>query len=84
MGKKHRPETAAGWGGHRGTGWDRQVNSGQSSGLTEMMKLLAHSLGNLVHFKDNWTMACLSTSLTWFNKEIIDDSCSSFEAAVML
>jgi len=49
-----------------------------------MMELLAHSLGSLVHFKDNCTVACLSTSLTRFNKEIIDDSCSSFEAAVML
>lgn len=84
MGKKYSPVSAVGWGGHRGTGWDRWINSGQSSELAEMMELLAHSLGSLVHFKDNCTMACLSTSLTWFNKEIIDDSCSSFEAAVML
>lgn len=52
-------------------------------GLMEMMKLLAHGLRNMVHFQDNQTTASLSTSLTWFAKEIIDDSHPSFEVAVV-
>lgn len=65
----------------RGTGWS--IDFGLSSGLMEMMKLLAHGLRNMVHFQDNQTTASLSTSLTWFAKEITDDSRSSFEAAVV-
>lgn len=65
------------------TGWGRLIDFGLSSGLMEMMKLLPHGLRNMVHFQDNQTTASLSTSPTWFAKEIIDDSCPSFEVAVV-
>lgn len=68
VGEKHGPEPAVDWGGERGTGSNSLIDPGLSSGLTEMMNLLAHSLGNSVHFQDNQTVASLSTGLTWFGK----------------
>lgn len=81
--ENYRPELIVAWGRQKGTGWSRLIDFGLSSSLMEMMKLLAHGLRNRVHFQDNQTTVSLSTSLTWFAKEIIDDSCSSFEAAVV-
>lgn len=65
-GEKLSPEAARGWGAQGGTHRNRTIDSGRSSGLQEMMNLLAHSLGNSVHFKAKQTTASLSTSLTWF------------------
>lgn len=83
MWENYRPELIVAWGRQKGTGWSRLIDFGLSLSLMEMMKLLAHGLRNMVHFQANQTTVSLSTSLTWFAKEIIDDSCSSFEAAVV-